>query len=610
MGTEKFIAFKEDGSAYRLKGRILRFLDNEPVSEADKTNIRSTLSVPASAEGLTPANNLSDLDSAATARTNLSVNSIDEDAQANALKTTAPALYFNGSSSYVTVADDDRFSFTDGTDDLPFSISAWIKPSSAGDGTTRGLLAKFGASAPNLEWAFYIDSSNRLNLSLRDSAGDFNGVYNSYDLSAHSDTWVHVACTYGGSGPNSSSPFASAHNEINLLVNGEALTSNIQNNSGTYNGMSNSSQAVWIGRRSSSDYFEGEVRNCKIFNKELTSTEIAELARGNDLGFSEEWGGALGGVYTQDATPSGEWSASGGTDADEAGPIGGVANVLKLTINSSTGTHFLQLGGVFTRNKRYRVTGRFYIPSSNSNVDGLYLLNEGSVPIQQFVSPSLDTWVSIDAETVMTAGAAMQAFVMDGGSITVTDAGGDDVIYLADIKITAVGNLASFSAERYDTSTSKLYDISDNAFVGTGTSVTLTGREVPVYETGTWTPSITFGGAAVGVAYTYREGVYTRVGDEVTCHGIISLSNKGSSSGDFLVEGLPFAAAGGTYASYNSGSIGYAANMGGGGMTAQPTFFATPSSSLSFFKFGGSTVTNTDIANNTALRFSITYQIQ
>src|SRR6056300_1053925 len=123
MGTEKFIAFKEDGTAYSLKGRILRFLDNEPVSEDDKTNIRSTLSVPASGEGLTPANNLSDLSNVATARTNLGVNSKDEDAQANALKTTAPSMYFNGSSSVVTVADDDKLSFTDSVNDLPFTVS-------------------------------------------------------------------------------------------------------------------------------------------------------------------------------------------------------------------------------------------------------------------------------------------------------------------------------------------------------------------------------------------------------------------------------------------------------------------------------------------------------
>jgi len=484
MGTEKFIAFKEDGSAYRLKGRILRFLDNEPVSEADKTNIRSTLSVPASAEGLTPANNLSDLDSAATARTNLEVNSIDEDAQSNALKVPAPALYFNGSSSVVTVADDDKFSFTDGTDDLPFSISAWIKPSSAGDGTTRGLLAKFGASAPNLEWAFYIDSSNRLNLSLRDSAGDFNGVYNSYDLSAHSDTWVHVACTYGGSGPNSSSPFASAHNEINLLVNGEALTSNIQNNSGTYNGMSNSSQAVWIGRRSSSDYFEGEVRNCKIFNRSLTASEVAELARGNDLGFSEEWAGALGGVYLSDFSAGTQLSSNARLTPSAPETIGATSNTLKLTQDDAqSSTKVASKALSMTVGKRYRISFDYYIPSGNSQVQrfrsyiGSSINSINGTRIFDEV-PTDDAWTRFVYEGVLTASGGYLVFSLhDGSSESYTATNGTDYIGLKNISLTEIGTLADFRSEDYNESASKLLDRSSNNFVGVGTSVTLTGNQ-------------------------------------------------------------------------------------------------------------------------------------
>jgi len=75
MGTEKFMAFKEDGTAYRLKGRILRFLDNEPVSDADKSNIRTTLGI--TGQGglgdLLAANNLDDVANVDTAKTNLQI---------------------------------------------------------------------------------------------------------------------------------------------------------------------------------------------------------------------------------------------------------------------------------------------------------------------------------------------------------------------------------------------------------------------------------------------------------------------------------------------------------------------------------------------------------
>lgn len=78
MGTETFTAFKSDGTAYKLKGRILRHLDNDPVTDADKSNIRSTLGI--TSQGglgdLLAANNLDDVASTSTAQENLKIPSI------------------------------------------------------------------------------------------------------------------------------------------------------------------------------------------------------------------------------------------------------------------------------------------------------------------------------------------------------------------------------------------------------------------------------------------------------------------------------------------------------------------------------------------------------
>jgi len=78
VGTETFTAFKSDGTAYKLKGRILRHLDNDPVTDADKSNIRSTLGI--TSQGglgdLLAANNLDDVASTSTAQENLKIPSI------------------------------------------------------------------------------------------------------------------------------------------------------------------------------------------------------------------------------------------------------------------------------------------------------------------------------------------------------------------------------------------------------------------------------------------------------------------------------------------------------------------------------------------------------
>lgn len=51
MATEKILIFDEAGNAKRMKVRIARFLDNEPVTESDKENIRTTLDVDGSQSG-------------------------------------------------------------------------------------------------------------------------------------------------------------------------------------------------------------------------------------------------------------------------------------------------------------------------------------------------------------------------------------------------------------------------------------------------------------------------------------------------------------------------------------------------------------------------------
>jgi hypothetical protein len=68
----------------------------------------------------------------------------------------------------------------------------------------------------------------------------------------------------------------------------------------------------------------------------------------------------------------------------------------------------------------------------------------------------------------------------------------------------------------------------------------MTSQLLNWYEEGTWTPTITFGGASVGVTYGANSGTYTRIGNVVTGRFIVGLSSKGSSSGNASISGLPF----------------------------------------------------------------------
>jgi len=70
---------------------------------------------------------------------------------------------------------------------------------------------------------------------------------------------------------------------------------------------------------------------------------------------------------------------------------------------------------------------------------------------------------------------------------------------------------------------------------GTGTSELLAD-----YEEGTWTPVAAFGGASVGLTYASRSASYTLIGNRVLFTLYVNVSNKGSSTGQFQLSGLPF----------------------------------------------------------------------
>lgn len=78
---------------------------------------------------------------------------------------------------------------------------------------------------------------------------------------------------------------------------------------------------------------------------------------------------------------------------------------------------------------------------------------------------------------------------------------------------------------------------------------------VQVEDAGTWTPSLTFGGASVGMIYSTRVGGFTRQADRVTINAYIALSAKGSSTSNARIVGLPYTVATGANSGYTSTSI-------------------------------------------------------
>jgi hypothetical protein len=74
------------------------------------------------------------------------------------------------------------------------------------------------------------------------------------------------------------------------------------------------------------------------------------------------------------------------------------------------------------------------------------------------------------------------------------------------------------------------------------------------YESGTWTPTLLINFSDTGVSYAFRSGYYTKVGNLVQFQGRITLSSKGSGTGNLMIGSLPFSP---TYV-WSGMSFGYA----------------------------------------------------
>jgi len=151
---------------------------------------------------------------------------------------TGNAARFNAGTDRIDIADTDNLSFTDGVNDLPFSVSVWVY-FTAFSGNTNTIISKRGTTT-DVEWQLlYFDVSGKLQFQKYSGGGNvisqgikaFNAVLN---------TWYHIVVTDDGS-----KTFAG----MRVYVNG-ILQVSTDISSGVYAGMANGTSITRFGLNS------------------------------------------------------------------------------------------------------------------------------------------------------------------------------------------------------------------------------------------------------------------------------------------------------------------------------------------------------------------------
>lgn len=174
------------------------------------------------------------------------------------------ASFASGTPSLINFGDNDLFSFTDGTNDKPFSFSLWVNFGNLIAGTYYNVFSK------------QLDNSRReFYLQLHGGSGNlwfqlfqFNSttsitVQNAPSGGFQSNTWYHVVGTYNGT--KNGSGLALYINKIPTFGSSDV----------SYPGMSNTTSTLRLGVVNANSFqFRGKLAEFAIFNRVITTSEI------------------------------------------------------------------------------------------------------------------------------------------------------------------------------------------------------------------------------------------------------------------------------------------------------------------------------------------------
>lgn len=176
------------------------------------------------------------------------------------------------------------------------------------------------------------------------------------------------------------------------------------------------------------------------------------------------------------------------------------------------------------------------------------------------------------------------------------------------VKLDANGNLlvgvtsATSSGGKIETSNGLTFPATQSACANANT--------LDDYEEGTWTATVTFGGANVGMTYATRTAHYVKVGSTCFFQLYLRLSAKGSSTGLAVVGGLPFTSDGSS--AYSAVAVSIYDPIAGTAIASTTATVGSSSTNISLYSTTGGTLlylTQGSFTDDTAVVVSGHYKV-
>lgn len=173
----------------------------------------------------------------------------------------------------------------------------------------------------------------------------------------------------------------------------------------------------------------GTIASAAIFNRALSAADVASLVI-DGVAAADQWASV---VKTFDfSADTDDFTGVDGTAAGNIDAIDSLDNNLRFTVDTGETTHYLKDVVNYAVGARYRVKGKYAIPSGQTVIDGIQFYQESDVALSPLLSVADGTFQDFDIELSDEITVAdIRIHAMSGDQRVSVDAGGNDIFYIA-----------------------------------------------------------------------------------------------------------------------------------------------------------------------------------
>tara|TARA_R100000406_G_scaffold91509_2_gene79408 strand:- start:76 stop:6402 length:6327 start_codon:yes stop_codon:yes gene_type:complete len=341
-------------------------------------------------------------------------------------RTSEPSLRFDGSNDYVQVPIATASHYD------AKAVSIWFKPSAAITNNTSGQwLIGFDDSSYQPAIVLGSTTTSITNELITVWDGGAKNCYASATASISAE-WHHLVATYNAT---------SSHWDIYL--DGVVVDN-------AYNGTANTSinvEQILIGARpdQTGNRFNGEIKDVRIHNRALDADEVKGLYNGESTPWEYT---TLESIHTSNfSSGANGYNGSGGTSTGENDAVlSQEDDCLKFVVDSSNGPHQVIKSITATTGRTYKISGKIYIPSGNTDVNAVQINEDGNGDENVFTTiTTTGSWVNFSGVQTWSGYGELRFRALKAQSTHSYTGNGSDEFYLKDVELEEAGEVAAYT---------------------------------------------------------------------------------------------------------------------------------------------------------------------